>query len=97
MIRDQLDQRIEKRMTAVLEPRMEEWLHRFFRTDSGEALISEVIADFLLSWLRPDSAQSSYFEKTLLEIVGQLARDDAEFRDRVVATLNPHWTEHPPK
>ncbi len=91
MIRERIDHRIEKRMEAVLEPRIEEWLHRFFRTEKGEALIAEVTADFLLSWLRPDDAKGSYFQKTLLELVSQLSRNDPQFREKVIAALNPHW------
>ncbi|MDA8207248.1 MAG: hypothetical protein M0Z36_14395 [Thermaerobacter sp.] len=91
MIRERIDHRIEKRMEAVLEPRIEEWLHRFFRTEKGEALIAEVTADFLLSWLRPDDAKGSYFQKTLLEVISQLSRNDPQFREKVIAALNPHW------
>ena len=91
MIRERIDHRIEKRMEAVLEPRIEEWLHRFFRTEKGEALIAEVTADFLLSWLRPDDAKGSYFQKTLLELISQLSRNDPQFREKVIAALNPHW------
>ncbi|PSR22214.1 MAG: hypothetical protein C7B45_07515 [Sulfobacillus acidophilus] len=91
MIRERLESRIEKRVEAIIEPRIEEWLHRFFRTEEGEALIAEVTADFLLSWLRPDNAKGSYFQKTLLEVIRQLAQSDPQFREDVVVALNPHW------
>ncbi len=95
MIRDRLNHHIEERIEAVLEPHIEQWLHRFFRTDQGEALISEVMADFLLSWLRPDDAKGSYFQKTLLEVIRQMVRDDPAFRDAVIQTLNPGWDHEP--
>lgn len=91
MIREHLDHRIEKRIEAVLEPRIEEWLHRFFRTPQGEGLIAEVTADFVLSWMRPDNAKGGYFQKTLLEVISQLAQTDPDFRESVIRALNPHW------
>jgi hypothetical protein len=91
MIRERLDHRIEQRLEAVVEPKIEEWLHRFFRTERGEALISEVTADFLLSWLRPDNSKGSYFQKTLLEVIRQLAVVDPQFREDVITALNPHF------
>lgn len=92
MIRDRFEQRIEKRLEAVIEPHVEQWLHRFFHTEQGEALISEVTADFMLSWLRPENSKGSYFQKTLLEVVRQLALSDEEFRNDVIAALNPQFT-----
>lgn len=95
MFREHLDRRIEKRLEQVLEPRVEEWLHRFFRTEQGQALISEVTADFLLSWLVPGNAKGTYFQKTLLQIIQQLATTDSEFRQEVIAALNPGWSREP--
>lgn len=95
MIFEGLDHRIERRLESVIEPHIEEWLHRFFRTDQGEALISEVMADFLLSWLQPDNTTGSYFQKTLLEVIRQLAASDPKFREDVIVALNPHFKSHP--
>ena len=95
MFREQLDRRIEKRLEGILEPRIEEWLHRFFRTEPGQALISEVTADFLLSWLQPGNTPGTYFQKTLLEIVRQMAASDPQFRQQVIAALNPGWGQEP--
>jgi hypothetical protein len=92
MIRERLDRQIEARLESIIEPHMEQWLHRFFRTEKGEALIAEVTADFLLSWLKPDNAQGGYFQKTLLEVVRQLALSDPQFRESVIVALNPHWS-----
>lgn len=94
MIRERIDQHIEERIEAVLEPHIEQWLHRFFRSAEGEALITEVSADFLLSWLSPpspDSKEISYFQRTLLEVIRQTASRDPEFRQQVIDVLNPHW------
>ncbi len=98
MIRERLDHRIEKRLEAVLEPHAEEWMHRFFRSERGQALIAEVTADFLISWMSPGlGGQMGYFQRTLLDVVGQLAAQDPEFRRSVVEVLNPHFhdTERP--
>lgn len=92
MIRERLDHRIEKRLEAVLEPHAEEWMHRFFRSERGQTLIAEVTADFLLSWMSPGQGeQRGYFQRTLLDIVGQLAAQDPEFRRSVIEVLNPHF------
>lgn len=95
MIRERIDRRIEQRLEAVLEPKVEQWLHRFFRTEQGEALIAEVTADFLLSWLSPDNSKGSYFQKTLLEVIRQLALTDPQFREDVIVALNPHFKTGP--
>ncbi|MCY0877474.1 MAG: hypothetical protein OWU84_00790 [Firmicutes bacterium] len=95
MFRERLDRRIERRLEQLIEPHIEEWLHRFFRSEDGEALISEVIADFLLSWLAPGTKTPSYFQRTLIDVVRQMAQSDPDFRQAVVDALNPHWTRHP--
>ncbi len=93
MLRDRLDHRIEKRLEAVLEPHIEGWLHRFFRSEEGQALVSDITADFLLSWMKPGEGRGGYFEKTLLDVVQQLAAADPEFRQAVIDALNPHWKQ----
>ncbi len=92
MIREHLDARIEKRLAAVLEPHMEAWLHRFFRSEQGQDLISDVTADFLLSWMKPGEGKSGgYFQRTLVDLVKELAASDSQFRDAIIEALNPHW------
>lgn len=92
MIRERLDARIEQRLESIIEPHIEHWLHRFFRSEQGEALIADVTADFLASWLRPGEGKGGgYLERTLIDLVRQLAEADPEFRQAVIAALNPHW------
>ena len=96
MIREHLDKRIERRLEAVLEPHIESWLHRFFRSDKGQSLIAEVTADFLISWMKPgQGASRGYFERTLLDLVHQMATDDPEFRASMIDALNPQWNSNP--
>lgn len=93
MIRERLDRRIEKRLEAVIEPHIEGWLHRFFASDEGQKLISEITADFLLSWLKPGEAGGGYFQRTLLNVIQQMAASDPDFRQAVIEALNPHWKD----
>ena len=94
MFRETFDRRIEKRLEAIIEPHIEQWLHRFFLSSEGQSLIAEVTADFLLSWLTPGTAPAtgSYFQNTLLQVIRQLSETDPDFRQAVIAVLNPHWT-----
>lgn len=94
MIREQFERRIEKRLEAVIEPHIEEWLHRFFLSEEGQTLIAEVTADFLLSWLKPGESRGGFFQATLLDVVRQLAQSDPDFREAVVEALNPQWAQH---
>ncbi|MCY0897825.1 MAG: hypothetical protein OWU33_02630 [Firmicutes bacterium] len=96
MFRERVDRRIEKMLERLIEPHIEEWLHRFFRSDDGEALISDIVADFLLSWLMPGTARPGYFQQTLVAVVRQLATTDPEFRQAIVDALNPHWAHGRP-
>ncbi|NMP23405.1 hypothetical protein [Sulfobacillus harzensis] len=92
MIRERIDARIEKRLEAVIEPHIETWLHRFFRSDRGQSLIAEVTADFLVSWMKPGEGKSGgYFQRTLVDLVQQMAETDPDFRNAVIDALNPHF------
>ena len=87
-----LEKMIEERLEAVIEPRIEHWLHRFMTSPRGEAVISDVLAEVIFAWMKPGASDAdNYLEQIVLQLVGRL-RDQPGFREKIAAALNPDWS-----
>ncbi len=86
-----IEKMIEERLEAVIEPRIEHWLHRFMTSAQGEALIADVLAETIFAWMRPGASDSdNYLEQIVLQLVGRL-REQPGFREKIALALNPDW------
>lgn len=82
-----IEQKFEDRVEAFMEPRIERWFRKFLDSSAGEDLISGILADVMVSWMRPGSSEGhSYLEGIVLDLVGRL-KNNPEFRTRLLATL----------
>ncbi|AUW94211.1 MAG: hypothetical protein C7B44_04195 [Sulfobacillus thermosulfidooxidans] len=82
-----VEQQLEERFEAFLEPRIERWFRKFLDSPAGEELISGILADVMVSWMRPGSSEGhSYLEGIVLDLVGRL-KDNPEFRTRLLAIV----------
>ncbi|HBQ96679.1 MAG: hypothetical protein M1294_15225 [Firmicutes bacterium] len=83
-----LEQIIEQRFESFLEPRLEHWFRRYLESPSGEAIISTILADVMVSWMRPGSGEGhNYLETIVLDLVSRL-KDNPGFRERLLATMS---------
>jgi len=78
---------LEDRLERFIEPRAEEWFHRFMASPRGEALIACVLSDVMVAWMQPGSTDdNNYLELIVLNLVKRL-RDRPRFRERLLAEL----------
>ncbi len=90
-----VEQRLEDRFEAFLEPRIEHWFRKFLDSPEGEDLISGILADVVVSWMRPGSAEGhSYLEGIVLDLVSRL-KDNPDFRTRLLDTLTQREPSSP--
>ncbi len=82
-----LEHIIEQRFESFLEPRLEHWFRRYLESSSGEAIISTILADVIVSWMRPGTGEDNYLETIVLDLVGRL-KDNPGFRERILATMS---------
>jgi hypothetical protein len=87
----QLEKIFDQRLEAIIEPRMERWLHEFMTSPHGEAVISDILAETIFAWMKPGASDAdNYLEKIVLQLVSRL-RNQPGFREKVAQALNSDW------
>ncbi len=82
-----VEQVLEDRLERFLEPRLEDWFHRFMTSPRGEALIACVLSDVVVAWMQPGTTDdSNYLEQIVLNVVKRL-KDRPWFREKLLAEL----------
>ncbi len=82
-----LEHIIEQRFESFLEPRLEHWFRRYLESPSGEAIISTILADVIVSWMRPGTNEDNYLETIVLDLVSRL-KENPGFRERLLAIMS---------
>ncbi len=87
----QLEKIFDQRLEAIIEPRMERWLHEFMTSPHGEAVISDILAETIFAWMKPGASDAdNYLEKIVLQLVSRL-RNQPGFREKVAQALTSEW------
>lgn len=89
-----IDNALDELLARSIEPRMDDWLRKFFASHEGKQLLSELIADMLSAWMMPTPPDDNILTDVVLQLVKRMA-DNPSFRQRVIDVLNPHWTAPP--
>ena len=82
-----LEHIIEQRFESFLEPRLEHWFRRYLESPSGEAIISTILADVIVSLMRPVTNEDNYLETIVLDLVSRL-KENPGFRERLLAIMS---------
>ncbi len=82
-----IEQIFEQKFESFLEPRIENWFRKYLESPNGEALISTILADVMVSWMSPGAAgHRNYLESIVLDLVRRL-KDKPDFRERLLAVM----------
>jgi hypothetical protein len=82
-----LEAMLARRILRHAEPLLEGWVRAFLRSEAGQALLAEVVADVAGDLFDPEGpAEGGLAERVLLALVARYVRRSA-FRERVHALL----------
>ncbi|WP_053958502.1 hypothetical protein [Sulfobacillus thermosulfidooxidans] len=88
-----IEQMLEQKFESFLEPRINQWFRKYLESPNGEALISKVLADVMMSWMKPGAGEErTYLESVVLDLVGRM-KNNPGFRERLLAVMSQKSAE----
>jgi hypothetical protein len=75
------------RVLRHLEPHIEDWVDRFLRSDDGQRLLADTVADVFADLVHPSDGQD-LAERIVLRLAAKLAATRPDFRRRLLDTLS---------
>lgn len=85
---ERLEQYVAERVIRHLEPRMEDMLHRFLRSERGRDLLADLGAEMTADLLITGPGENDLVELLVERLAVRLAKDRPEFRRTLLKSLH---------